>query len=564
MQHSLKILIVDDVEQNRLLMGKLVKHLGHQAVLAIDGESAIQVFQHDIPDIVFMDVMMPGLDGYETTERIKALAGGRWVPVIFLSALDSRESLIKGLEVGGDDYLTKPVHFATLKAKIDAIQRVLNLQTQLQQKNAELERYYFHAEEEKRLSSHLMQQMTDAAGLRDAALQWRIFPTEHLSGDIISAHRSPTQALYAMLADGTGHGLLAAINVLPIPQIFYAMVDKGFPLPTIIKELNTKAYHWLPAERFVAATLVRVDEREQTVSVWNGGNPMAVYLDVQGEIVHSWRSAHPPLGILPGQGFSVSIEAIAISRPGHIVVVSDGLLEAENAQGEFYGWERMIAVLKNTAMPLRYQALRDDVFRHLDGQSAHDDLSLLFVEVGGELQENGLPSTTEIHTPHAVERGGWRVEFNFGPNELRYVDVVPQVMNLLEGFDGVRPHAASLFLILTELFLNAFDHGLLKLDSNLKVSPEGFAQYMMLREQRAKLLAEGFVGIRCEQSQWQGQRALRIRVKDSGTGFNHTRVMKDLASNRQAHGRGLPLVRNLVAHLEFGDHGSEVIAHYVY
>ncbi|TAN51102.1 MAG: response regulator [Methylococcaceae bacterium] len=562
MEHSLKVLIVDDVAENRLLLSKLVKQMGHVPVLASSGQEAIDLYVADEPHMVLMDVMMPGMDGYEATTRIKALNPNKWVPVVFLSALDSRDSMVKGLEVGGDDYLTKPVHFATLKAKIDAMQRIFRLQEQIRQKSLELEQYYFRAEEEKRISAHLMQQMTDADGLRDPVLQWRIFPAEHHSGDLIAAHRSPGQSLYAMLADGTGHGLAAAINVLPLPQIFYAMVDKGFPLSSVVKELNHKAYRWLPVDRFVAATMLVVNERERVIRLWNGGNPTAFFIDHDGEVLHRWTSKHPPLGVFPDDQFDNHTEAYTFTRPGHLVVVSDGLLEAENAQGDFYGWDRMLSSLQGVPPERRYEALLDNLSRHLNGATAHDDISVMLVEIGNH--EEALVVTSSGQKEEESWDDRWRIELCFGANELRYFEVVPQIMSLIEKIDGIKPHVTSLFLIISELFVNALDHGLLKLDSALKNSPEGFEQYLLLREQRMSGLSEGSINVSFERTVWNEHRALRICVKDSGGGFDYAALLDDLNENIRPYGRGLPLVKNLATHMEFAANGAEVVVLFGY
>lgn len=128
---GLKALVVDDTATNRQLMQAFLKKLGCVVLLAENGARAVEVFQQEQPDLVFMDVMMPVMDGYESTRRIKALSGSRWVPVVFLSALDKDENLVAGLEAGGDDYLAKPVNFVVLNAKLRSLARTLALQRSL-------------------------------------------------------------------------------------------------------------------------------------------------------------------------------------------------------------------------------------------------------------------------------------------------------------------------------------------------------------------------------------------------------------------------------------------------
>jgi PAS domain S-box-containing protein len=122
----LKVLVVDDTATNRQIVNVFLKKLGHEAVLAEDGAQAVEKFQRDSFDLVLMDVMMPVMDGYEATRRIKALCGDRWVPVVFLSALDKDENLVAGLDAGGDDYLSKPVNFVVLQAKLRSLRRAID------------------------------------------------------------------------------------------------------------------------------------------------------------------------------------------------------------------------------------------------------------------------------------------------------------------------------------------------------------------------------------------------------------------------------------------------------
>ena len=127
---SLKVLVVDDTATNRQILQVFLKKLGFQVSGAEDGAQAVEKFQQEQPDLVLMDVMMPVMDGYEATRRIKSLST-RWVPVIFLSALDKEENLVAGLDAGGDDYLSKPVNFVILDAKLRSVLRTLRLQREL-------------------------------------------------------------------------------------------------------------------------------------------------------------------------------------------------------------------------------------------------------------------------------------------------------------------------------------------------------------------------------------------------------------------------------------------------
>jgi CheY-like chemotaxis protein/anti-sigma regulatory factor (Ser/Thr protein kinase) len=559
-----KILVVDDLAANRLLLRGQLKQMGFERViLAENGAQGVEAFKTEQPDVVLMDVVMPVMDGYEAAYHIKVLAGQRWVPILFITGSDSQQQQIRCLEVG-EDFLARPVHFVILKAKIEAILRTIRLHEQIQQKTQELEQYYHNAEEEKRFTAHLMRNMVEGPGLRDPSVLSIIFPAEHHSGDLIMAARAPNQSLFVMLADGTGHGLAAAINVLPLPQIFYAMVAKGFALPSLARELNAKAHGWLPRDRFVAATLIEINEREQSIKVWNGGNPDVLLMDERGCLKHTWKSRHLPLGVLAEPDFESHYEAAYIDRPGQLFVVSDGLLEATSVTGEHFGMERLINTLTIGKPHERFQAVVDNMSAHLGNRQAHDDVSMLMVDVGLTPSAPVIASSGKNARISEGENDGWKLQMELGMPELRYYDVAPHVLSLLEKLNDVRQHKTSLFLLLSELLVNAIDHGLLKLDSSIKQQPEGFERYLALREERLAALVHGVVSVGIEKAVDNGHRVMKITVSDSGEGFDFKSLELHLDSNHAPYGRGLALVKSLSSRLEFRRNGSEVVVHYPY
>ncbi len=122
-----KALIVDDELTNRLILRSLLKKQGYQTLEAENGEQAVKLYQQEMPQIIFMDVMMPIMDGYSATREIKSLAGKKFVPVIFLTAMTDENSLQACIDAGGDDFLVKPYDRFLLQSKIQAMQRIARL-----------------------------------------------------------------------------------------------------------------------------------------------------------------------------------------------------------------------------------------------------------------------------------------------------------------------------------------------------------------------------------------------------------------------------------------------------
>jgi diguanylate cyclase (GGDEF)-like protein len=126
-----KILIVDDSDTIRAVLAHAVRDMKLEPVLADCGAKALELYAVEHPSLVLLDVNMPGMDGYETARRIRAVAPHEWVPIIFLSASEADQDLERAIECGGDDYLVKPVSPVVLNAKMRALQRLDQMRRKL-------------------------------------------------------------------------------------------------------------------------------------------------------------------------------------------------------------------------------------------------------------------------------------------------------------------------------------------------------------------------------------------------------------------------------------------------
>ncbi len=134
-----QILIVDDTAANLDVLTRLLEGQGYQVLAAPGGEVALRVAARAAPDLVLLDVLMPGLDGYETCRRLKEMEATRSTPVIFISAREDIEGLVDGFRAGGTDYITKPFQAEEVLARVETQLRVSRLTRELLRKNAALE-----------------------------------------------------------------------------------------------------------------------------------------------------------------------------------------------------------------------------------------------------------------------------------------------------------------------------------------------------------------------------------------------------------------------------------------
>ncbi|NTV95259.1 MAG: fused response regulator/phosphatase [Thiobacillus sp.] len=559
----LKILVADDTITNVKQLEAVARKLGHDVVSAADGIEAIEKYRAEAPDLIFMDIMMPRMDGIEAARRIRELPCDRWVPIVFFSALDSIQDILKGLEIGGDDYMVKPANLQVIRAKINGYARALAMQEQSRSYARELAAWRDEAEEQNKLGQHIIGRLLDSKGLRDPMIKWLNTPALSFSGDLVCAARGPGDILYVMLADAAGHGLSAALTALPLTQVFSGMVFKGFPIHTIAEELNAKLKSFLPIDRFVAASLAAVDTRNQTIEIWNGGNPDVLLVENDGNIAMRWPSRHPPLGILPAGLFSGTTEIINYGQAGELVMVSDGIIEAENHAGQRLNQQGLEDLLR-TAMPgERLFAIEDGVNRQLAGRVEHDDLSALVVQV--PIERRHTLRSPQAGTAAEQDISEWRMDLSWGAAELRNIDVVPAMLGFMGQIKGLQPHQGQMFLIVSELFNNALDHGVLRLDSAVKNQEGGFERYLEERERRLGELHDGRIDICFHLHQPDRQPVLDIKIRDSGGGFDYHAYIDapdDNLSLYQSHGRGIHLVKSLCREVTYLDNGSQVFARY--
>src|SRR5687768_8863529 len=133
-----RILVVDDHEDNIELLRARLEARGYEVEGASDGQAALDAVKRVCPDLILLDVMMPKMDGIEVVRRLKANADLPFIPVIMQTALDSTENKVEGLDAGADDYITKPINFAELEARVNSLLRIKSLQSALAEREREL------------------------------------------------------------------------------------------------------------------------------------------------------------------------------------------------------------------------------------------------------------------------------------------------------------------------------------------------------------------------------------------------------------------------------------------
>ncbi|MBF0159667.1 MAG: response regulator [Magnetococcales bacterium] len=319
---SEKILIVDDEATNLHVLYGILRPF-YPVVAATSGAAALELVRDSPPDLILLDVMMPGMDGYQVCRLLKQDPVTQAIPVIFVTALTSTADEVHGFELGAADYMTKPVRPAVVLARI--------------RNHLELRRHRERLSTEREMIERVILRMHQVPDFESTRMQTLIKPAEKTTGDLLCSAVTPQGVRHLLLGDLTGHGLVAAIGGPMVTDIFYSMSRKGCPMTDILAEINRKVHSRMATGMFLAATAVSCSaDGTEGLQLWNFGLPDALLLMEDRPPVR-FPSLHPPLGIVdPLQLATVGQDFAAVSG-STLFLYSDGLIEISNASGTWLG-----------------------------------------------------------------------------------------------------------------------------------------------------------------------------------------------------------------------------------
>lgn len=550
-QASLNILIAEDSASDRLLLQSLLLRQGHRVTAVGDGREAVAAFRDHAPDLVLLDAMMPEMDGIAAAREIRRLAGTTLVPIIFLTSLSRAEDLAACLAAGGDDFLSKPWNPVILAAKIRAFDRLRRL-------HAEVMGQREHLIAEQQAAKQIFDRIVSLGALDAPCIRYLMSPMSIFDGDVLLAARQPDGDLLVLLGDFTGHGLPAAIGIMPLAEIFYGMGAKGFGLEAILREINGRLKAVLPPSVFCCATAAHINYGDRYFEIWAGGLPDGVIFNRRSRTLTRIPSAHLPLGILPAHQFEYRPLLLELEEGSDLFLWSDGIIEAGNGTGGMFGEARLLALFDPPAEDMFARitaALRD--FTGSDAQQ--DDYSLVAVCPGDDVLP--LSRHNRVRFP-AYSPGHWSLDYELRAESMKTQDPVPLLMHMLMQVPGLRAHGGAIGTILSELYSNALEHGLLGLSSTLKQDADGFRRYYQLRSDRLHGLGgEAFIRIHLEVEPLERGGLLRLRMQDSGPGFDPGPPTGP-GGLPTYYGRGLRLLASLCQRVQYFPPGNDVLVEF--
>ena len=343
------ILVVDDNAENRDMLARRLRREGHHVRIAEGGHAALAALAEAPADLVLLDVMMPDLDGYGVLGRLKADPRLRHVPVIMISALDHLASVIRCIELGAEDYLSKPFDATLLRARIGASLEKKRLRDEIVGHLQRMEQELTSARDiQLSMVPHAFPEPTET---RPVAIHAVLRPARQVGGDLYDVFWPDPHRVCVVVADVSDKGAAAGMfmarakTLVRMVATLLPATGDGVPPPeAIISRVNQELCRDNPHGMFVTLFLGLLDVRTGGLTFSNAGHPPPYHLRPTAEPSPLIGGRGKPLGIR--ETFSYTSATVRLGPREGLFLFTDGITEATDAADELFGETRLEAVLR--------------------------------------------------------------------------------------------------------------------------------------------------------------------------------------------------------------------------
>jgi phosphoserine phosphatase RsbU/P len=375
------VLVVDDAPANIHVVNEILRDT-YKVRVATNGAKGLELANATPgPDLILLDVIMPGMDGYEVCSRLKASAATRDIPVIFLTGQTETSDETKGFEVGAVDYIHKPFSPAVVAARVQTHLALRETRGQLER---QLEAIRSEMDSARQIQlSILPQTIPQIAGLEIAA---NYIPMTSVAGDFYDFALVDDHRIGVLVADVSGHGMPAALIASMLKIAFAAQASQASDPVQVLVGLNQALYGKFQGH-YVTAAYALIDTQNQTLCYAGAGHPPLLVREGASGNVRSVLENGLFLGYFPKAVYS-ALE-VPFRKGDWVILYTDGIPEMMNASEEQFGQARLEQYLKAHATTA-VSAFNEGLLRHLaewsgntSGQEPDDDVTLLAIQFQG-------------------------------------------------------------------------------------------------------------------------------------------------------------------------------------
>ncbi len=400
-----KLLVVDDNEMNRDMLSRRLTKRGHDVDVAEDGHAALDLIAQCNYDVILLDVTMPGIDGYETLKCIRENHSPTDLPVIMATAKGETEDIVNAFDLGANDYVTKPLNFPVVHARVQtqlrlkrSVDRIIQLEKKVTRHNAELEQANKRMRRDLVAAARVQQAgfPTSPPNVDGVEFAWAYHPCDELGGDSLNVFQLDDRHVGLYVLDVSGHGVPAALLSVTLNRDLTprkdntCLVTEPTDVPPGIAATNPvsladKLNRIYPmnheTRQYFTVIYGLLDITAQQFRFVGAGHPGPVHMSAADSAIREISGF--PIGIVDEAGYTEHI--IQLESGDRMMLYSDGIIEERNAEGEMFGKDRLVNAFGNARdLPLSesVQQVIDQVKTWCQPGRTTDDLTLLALEIG--------------------------------------------------------------------------------------------------------------------------------------------------------------------------------------
>jgi sigma-B regulation protein RsbU (phosphoserine phosphatase) len=367
------LLLVDDNPTNLQVLRQALQGIDCKMLFAKNGERALSIAVEGHPDLILLDIMMPGIDGFEVCRRLKSDPATEDIPVIFLSALVDTQDKVKGLQLGAVDYVSKPFQPEEVKARVDTHLTIHRLRREVQDQKDQLEHELeVVSEVQRRL---LPKQLPEIQGLHLAA---HYATSRFAGGDYYDIIKLPDNQWGFMVADAEGHSAPAAVLMAMTCSLLHSYSGPPTDPAEVLTYIN-RTLCKVADPSFVTALYAVFDADQRTLRFARAGHPPPmIYRREENKSVELTDKGVYPMGIYPYE--HVPVNETRLGSGDRFLLYTDGVTERFDMAGNAYGENRLLGGLAAVAVDnprLILDGIIRDVQRFAGGRPPDDDQALV-------------------------------------------------------------------------------------------------------------------------------------------------------------------------------------------